>query len=225
MALGQRYIVINLKRGEIMRHIFFILVLFSCAIGKSQKLNIQAFYKSQENNIAQTSPRYDLNDNKCAAIIIMPEENGELQFRGMVVGKVEKKSTRYILYMPMKTKRLYIYHSNYMPLQIDFTKYEDSSNGLEGGCTYCLSLVGDKVKKKTYPKGAANLIFVSNVPLKKIVVNGLEWLVNGKMSKRLVQYGEYNYEAYADGYLPITGTIEVVKALWGKSVNLNFVKE
>ena len=112
-----------------------------------------------------------------------------------------------------------------MPLQIDFTKYEDSSNGLEGGCTYCLSLVGDKVKKKTYPKGAANLIFVSNVPLKKIVVNGLEWLVNGKMSKRLVQYGEYNYEAYADGYLPITGTIEVVKALWGKSVNLNFVKE
>lgn len=98
MALGQRYIVINLKRGEIMRHIFFILVLFSCAIGKSQKLNIQAFYKSQENNIALTSPRYDLNDNKCAAIIIMPEENGELQFRGMVVGKVEKNplATSYI---------------------------------------------------------------------------------------------------------------------------------
>ena len=189
----------------------------------AQNISIRSFLEINNDNLVTTMPRYDLNDNICACVVIDFVDSKGLEFRGNIVGDIVKTPDKYVVYLPDRTKRLYIYNDDYLPLLVDFTQYEESRRGVIGGKTYSLSLVGEKQKtQKKYPNGTNTLVLVADIPLTKVIVNGQEWEINNTTSKRLVPYGEYHYEVFADGFAPYSGTVEVLPSFGSKTVHIHF---
>lgn len=190
----------------------------------AQTLDVLSCTIQVSENIAESRPRYDLNDMP-AAVVIFPETGDrQMEFRGNVIGETIKDGDRHIVYLADRTKRLHIYCAGFIPMEIDFTDYADSQRGLVGGSTYCISFAATSPAKKDYGTGSNVLIFDADVPLSKVIVNGETWPVSGQTAKRLVPFGEYSYEVYADSYETIEGKTEVVNTFGNQVVKLEFKK-
>ncbi len=175
-------------------------------------------------SIAVLNPRLDNNEEICAAVRINTDMLKGVVFRGAIVGDIELDQSTYLLYMPSRTKRLYLYCQGYLPTTIDLSQYEDSSKGLIGGKTYkiILDIPKEEKNESKYGKGSKILQFVSNIPLEKVVVNGIEWSIKENTSKRIVPYGKYNYEIYANGNNVKKGEVEVKESLGSETVRIVF---
>ena len=196
----------------------------------AQTLNISSCSIQEQDSTAIKQARYDLNNQIAAAIVFLMDGNQNMEFRGSIIGDVVKEKDRHIVYIADKTKRLHIYCSGYLPTEIDFTAYSDSSKGVSGGKTYYVS-IKEEIREtgKDYGKGSTILLFTSDVPIEKLLVNGQEWEIEtwglGSSSKQLVPFGKYHYEVYTNSHEAISDDVEVIDNLFSvQNVKLNFNK-
>lgn len=213
------------ERCNMMNSLLKLLIVtigWSALSVQAQELTVKSFALETSNNIAVSRPRYDLNDEIAAAVIFVAPEGMHLEFRGNVIGNSIREDGLHVAYLANKTKRVHVYATGQLPIEIDFTQYADSQKGVLGGKTYRMSLTLPE-KKKDYGTGSNTLIFQADANLRKIWVNGEEWTVTGNTAKRLVPFGAYHYRALADSCdKAVVGDVEVVKMLGNKIVKLKF---
>lgn len=189
----------------------------------AQSLIVLSCTEMGENSIAERQPRFDINDDKAAAVIFETVDDHGMDFKGNIIGTIEKKDGKYIVYLANKSKKITIYSQGTLPTEIQFPDY-GMNNGVLGGKTYCVTLRRAVSEKKDSETRANTLIFDSDIPMDRIIVNGEEWHTNGRTAKRLVPLGSYHYKIYAQSYDPIIGDIEVVNSIVPPTVKLQFNK-
>ena len=186
-----------------MKSLIIVVYLIASLVNiRAQEIAVQSCVINPQDCTAFSSPRIDLNGDITAAVKIYYPEKSNLDFRGNVVGEVSKNGT--------------------VPLEVDFTQYTDNHKGLIAGKTYELYLKNVSTTKKNFGKGSNIVIFISNTPFSKLIVDGQQWQINGTSAKRLMPYGEYEYEATSTTNQTIRGTVEVTKSFGNKIVNLQF---
>ena len=207
-----------------------IIIIFTLLVGYnsafSQNLSVSSVKMIQSDSTCFISPRYDLNGNACSVVKVFASSIiGSLEFKGNIIGDVKVDGSLYTFYVTDRTKRIKVYHPNYIPETIDFTQYDDSRKGIEGNNVYYVSIIGNDIIKSSNNSnvsGSRILSFSSDVPLRQLFVNGVEWKVTDNTSKRLLPYGEYKYEAITDGDIRKRGRVELVPSFGSMVVNIDF---
>ena len=204
----------------------FVIMVFTFIIGRfpgfSQDLSVSSMKMIQTDSTCLTSPRYDLNGHACAVIKVFTNNLlGLLYFKGNIIGDVKTDESLYTIYVTDRTKKIKVYHPNYIPKTIDFTQYEDSKNGIEGNHVYYISISGNnttKSEKMVLGSGSRNLIFTSNAEIRHLFVNGIEW----NHSSHLLPYGEYEYEAVSEKNVRKKGKVKLTPSIGSMVVNIEF---
>ena len=207
-----------------------IIIIFTLLVGYnsafSQNLSVSSVKMIQSDSTCFISPRYDLNGNACSVVKVFASSIiGSLEFKGNIIGDVKVDGSLYTFYVTDRTKRIKVYHPNYIPETIDFTQYEDSRKGIEGNHVYSVSISGNDSMKSSISSnvsGSRILSFSSDVPLRQLFVNGVEWKIENNTSKRLMPYGEYDYEAISEGNMRKVGHVELVPSIGSMKVRITF---
>ena len=205
-----------------------VICILSLLLGQTiycQEITISACSSDPKDSSAIYNPRFDLNDDLCALIIIHQHNIEGVQLKGAIVDSITKGSELYV-YVPTRTKRATIFHNDYIPLTLDLNNLFGISNGVVGGKTYNIYLSGlnrQSAAPKERSKESNYVSFESNVPMTQIVLDEQVWPVNGKTEvSRLVSCGEYHYTASASGHPDVTGTVVVNKSIEPAVVKIHF---
>lgn len=203
------------------------VLCFLVSSAYAQILRIDTCFLYDKDSASVVPPRNDINDTPCSIVKILAKNIvGALNFKGNIVGDVIKEDSIYTIYLIDKTKRLKVYHADYIPETIDFTSYEQSRTGVEGERVYCVIISGQKEENESnvfYPKGSRVLAFFTNRKLQSLVVDGIEWKpLNENTVKRLLPYGLHKYNAVCDTGQHLEGEVELLPAIGSKIVKLNF---
>ena len=124
--------------------IVFSLVLLLCPVIKAQELTVKSFREAGYDLAARTQVRKDINGYYCALLKVQLVAS-RAQFDGNVIGEVVFKNNEYWVYMSQGSKRLKVYHPNYLPLEVTFSDY--GIDHLESKCTYVLTLLRSDVQQ------------------------------------------------------------------------------
>lgn len=212
-----------------MKKYLLIIVLFLgqwTTLVCAQELSVLSCKRVLSDSTFIVSPRYDINDKACAVVKVFANNiSGPLDFKGNIVGQVISNGSIYTIYVLDKTKRLKLLHTDYYPITIDFTEFEDSRVGLEGNNVYYVSVSGTKdtnSDKTTNVTGTRVLSFSSDAPLRQLFVNGIEWKVTNNTSKRMLPYGVYEYDAITDGNVHKKDKVELSPSIGSKVVIIEF---
>lgn len=203
---------------------FIIIFLFFNGLCKSIKIvscNLETF-----NDIANSQPRYDLNMDLTGVVIIKGINPEKLELRGNIVGTITKEDNQCIVYVIDGTRSLKLYYPDYLPLDIKFSNFEETSQGIKAGNTYRLELELEK-KDKNYGLGSRMLLIKSTELLKKVIMNGEKWNLSdeAKMAKKLLPLGEYEFLIESMNGKTKTGTVEIENGLGNKILNIDFDDE
>ena len=133
-------IVKKLKTG-----FFFLLLLFLCPALMAQELTVKSFREADHDLTARTQTRKDMNENYCALLKVQLVAS-EAQFDGNVIGDVAFKNNEYWVYMAQGSKRLKVYHQDFLPLEVTFSDY--GINHLESRCTYVLTILRSDIQQE-----------------------------------------------------------------------------
>ena len=207
------------------RHALVLIALLVPWFITAQNLEIKSFELSRDENIAMTNARYDLNNDLTSVVIIegIPDDGVEIH-DGSVIDCIKTSESVCTLYILDRTKKITVYSPGFLPLEVRFDSYEFTKSGVIGGTTYKLVLSKPK-KKKEYGAGSKMVIFRSNEPISRLVVDGNEWDIpeeNPVMLKRLMPYGEYDYKITSISGKMKEGIVEVDNSFGSKTVNINF---
>lgn len=210
-----------------MRHLTIVILgLLASIYMYAQEVEVSVCRLSASDTIPSLPARYDINNDISARVDILCDKLAEVEVRGNVVGNIINYEGRLIVYLCDGTRKIHLYSAGNLPLEIDFTTYPDTKYGVKGGEIYALSVSVPPSESSLpdYGIGSKMLLFESDIPLDKLVVNGEKWNVSGKFAKKLVPYGEYGYEAYSSSNEKISGTVKVDNSLGNKRVKLKFKK-
>lgn len=203
-----------------------LTALFTTSILLAQNISISDCKYCPTDSTYIVSQRYDINDNPCSIVKVYANDIiGKIEFKGNIVGEVVQKGNVYIIYVLNKTKRINVFHNDYVPQVIDFTTYEDSRTGVEGNKVYYVHLEGDEdkaVSSISYPIGSRILSITSKTKLERIIVNGIDWELINNEAQKLVPYGSYQYEVFDIKGNCSKGTVELLPSLGSKIVKINF---
>lgn len=190
-----------------------------------QEITISACYSDPKDSSAIYSPRFDLNEEVCALVVLHLHNLDNIQLKGAIVDSIAKE-TELFLYVPARTKRTTVFHKDYIPLTLNLNELFGVTNGVVGGKTYNIYLSGlnrQSAAPKERSKESNYVCFEANVPMIKIVLDEQEWPLNGKTKiSRLVSCGEYHYTASASGYPDVIGTVVVKKSIEPVIVDIYF---
>lgn len=210
----------------IKQFLVFFVVLSNIA-SFAQDLTIMSCKYNPKDSTYITSQRYDINGNPCSIIKLFANEIiGKLEFKGNIVGKViENEGKIYTLYVLDKTKKIKVFHADYIPKVIDFTEYEDSKKGLEQNKVYNVHIMakGKQYSSKvSYPLGARLLSFSSDNQIKRLVVDGIEWKITNNCGQKMMPYGKYEYEAHDAEGNKGKGVVDLQPEIGSKRVKIVF---
>ena len=213
-----------------------IILLFVslCYFGNmyTQEIAVMDIREEANDSIAMINPVYDINNNLCSILKVFTDSIKNIQFSGMIIGEPTEKDGTYILYIPAKTKRIKYLHNDYLSGEIDFQKFNIS---VGGGKAYYAILKG-RILEEEMPQSSVvsspkyrnkmqsmksqgslqYLIFNSKIPIKKIIVNGTEWL----STKKMVQTGRYSYVIELNNGEKRNGEVNITQAGINKIVKI-----
>lgn len=115
------------------------LLFYFCTIAlcsAAQTFTVKSIRQETFDLSATSSPRYDLNGEKCGLVKVQCILDG-LSFKGNIIDDVIHKDGEYWVYMTEGSKQLSIHHSLVLPINIHFS---DSIRHISGGNTYRITL-------------------------------------------------------------------------------------
>lgn len=179
------------------RYCLFIATLLLTLAASAQSFTPKRLRLLSSDLLAQTSPRMDKNDKKCAVIRVDVVGIQNIKFKE-AIGEVDYSANEYIVYVPEGTKILTCTFGG----STSTIKLEDYGPEIEDGRVYCLTLeTENKMRSAIFyvkPASARLVIDGKNVPL-----DG-----NGKGTLNL-PIGKYEYAITADGHMKESGQIEL----------------
>ena len=160
------------------RFIYILLVLVvSIAFSSnsfSQGFKVKEFRQNMSDGSAFHAPM-DSEGHPCGLIKVRTDD-GELKFKGNIVGEVDNKTNEYWVYMAQGSKSLNILHPAFMPLLINFDDYNIGE--VASKATYILTLSEQKYNKEkcglvaiVKPETAA--LYIDEIFIENLSGNGL----------------------------------------------------
>lgn len=212
-----------------MRKICLSLFLLALSVAaKGQEFKLLEIKESLNDSLISKSPPVDLNGNISAVVVLsFSEPIYGLTFRGNVIKSSTIRDSVYALYVSHGTKRITLQHEDFYPFVVDF---QESGIKIEGGHAY-YAMIDNKTSEETNGqtyKGnqtkaeARHLIFKSDTPIKKLLVNDNVWPFEKGGSTKLVPCGVYHYRAESDDGKIAEGQVEVSIKSLKKTVNIIF---
>jgi hypothetical protein len=212
-----------------MRQICLSLFLLALSVAaKGQEFKLLEIKESLNDSLISKSPPVDLNGNISAVVILsFGEPIYGLTFRGNVIKSGAIRDSVYALYVSHGTKRITLQHEDFYPFVVDF---QESGVKIESGHAYYAMIdnkTSEETNGQTYRENqtkveARRLIFKSDIPIKKLLVNDNVWPFEKGSSTKLVPCGVYHYRAESiDGKIA-EGQVEVSNKSLKKTVNIIF---
>ena len=146
-----------------------LLALLPLVALKAQELTVKSFRVADHDLAARTQVRKDINGNYCALLKVQLVASGA-EFDGNVIGDVTFKNNEYWVFMAQGSKRLKVFHPNYLPLEVTFSDY--GVNHLESKCTYVLTLLRSDAQQGNHRN--QNLQVISKRPQTSYDENHIE---------------------------------------------------
>lgn len=126
----------NKGLGMVFKCVMMVILLSVVSFSAmAQEMSVKSFEEKTYDLSASTQPRLDGNDVPCALVKVQMAAAGA-EFSGNVVGDCAFKLNEYRVYMAKGSKRMTIYHQNYLPLEVTFADYGIKS--LESKMTYVM---------------------------------------------------------------------------------------
>lgn len=204
----------------------FLLVLFVTA--KGQEFKLLGIKESLNDSLISKNPPVDLNGNISAIVVLsFKEPIHGLTFRGNVIKSAAIYDSAYLVYVAQGTKRITLQHENYYPFVLDF---QENRLKIEGGHVYRALIDNKKSEEIIDQTSNANLskssprqlIFKSDTPIKKLLVNNDIWSFEKGFVTKLVPCGTYHYRAESADERIAEGKVEVTNKSFKTVVNIIF---
>ena len=199
----------------------FTLILFTmsfcfCLNSFSQGFKVMEFKQNINDGSAFHAPM-DEAGHPCGLIKVRCD-NGDLKFKGDIIGDIENKTNEYWVYMAQGSKQLSILHPNFLPLPINFDEY--GIGEVISKATYILTLKEQKYNKDKCgfvatitPETAA--LYIDDVFLENFSGNGLYQLYLPK--------GDHICRIEQKGYRPNVQVVATGKATQSLDIKLESV--
>lgn len=161
--------------------LFYFCIITFCTV--AQTFTVKSIRHETFDLSATSSPRYDLNGEKCGLVKVQCVLDG-LSFKGNIIGDIIHKDGEYWVYMTEGSKQLSVHHSLVLPINIHFS---DSINCISGGNTYRItlaipnelytSIINNNAPQATPQKSSSQP--VRNTPYTNSTINGTIVAENG----------------------------------------------
>ncbi|MDE5849992.1 MAG: hypothetical protein K2H38_07610 [Muribaculaceae bacterium] len=165
--------------------------------------------------------KYDFNNDVTAQVEILAEGIKFVEVEGNAIGGIQNFKNRSILYLCDGSRHIRLFSEGNLPLDIDFSKFEDTKRGVKGGELYLLKISKER-QKQSFALGSRILAFKMEGPLDSLIVNGVQWPIENQVSQKLVPFGEYTYKAFSNGQFQKDGTVTLTEGLGSKIVKIPF---
>lgn len=192
-----------------------IAVLCLVAVTASaQKATVKSFTQTTD-HIPGNDRRNDLNGIPCALVKVQVVDNIE-RIEGNVIGDVVNRGVEKWVYMCKGSRNMRIHLKHFLPVMVMFRDYQ--VNGLESNRVYELvievpktaggnapitDIKGNNLQMRVSPSNATLTIWGDDM-----VRQAYRPQDDGMLSVYL-PYGRYHYQATANGYEPLEGTVFV----------------
>ena len=199
-----------------MRLLFVFVFVAWNTLAFSQGFKVKEFQQNMSDGSAFHAPM-DGNGHPCGLVKVRTD-NGELKFKGDIVGDVENKTNEYWVFMAQGSKSLNILHPNFLPIIVDFSSF--GIDEVASKATYILTLNEQKFKKEkcglvTTVKPETASLYINDVLIENISGNGLYQLYLPK--------GNYFCRIEQKGYRPIVQAITIGKGTQNLNIELESV--
>ena len=199
-----------------MRLLFVFVFVAWNTLAFSQGFKVKEFQQNMSDGSAFHAPM-DGNGHPCGLVKVRTD-NGELKFKGDIVGDVENKTNEYWVFMAQGSKSLNILHPNFLPIIVDFSSF--GIDEVASKATYILTLNEQKFKKEkcglvTTVKPETASLYINDVLIENISGNGLYQLYLPK--------GDYFCRIEQKGYRPIVQAITIGKGTQNLNIELESV--
>lgn len=212
-----------------MRKEIIALFLFVLSVStKGQEFRLSEIKESLNDSLNSKTLPVDLNGDISAIVVLsLKEPIHDLTFRGNVIKSEAICDSVYLVYVAQGTKRITLQHENYYPFVLDF---QENRLKIEGGHVYRALIDNKKSEEIIDQPSNANLskssprqlIFKSDTPIKKLLVNDDIWSFEKGIVTKSVPCGTYHYRAEsADGRIA-EGKVEVTNKSFKTVVNIIF---
>jgi len=204
-----------------------ILFALSCAM-RGQEFKLQEIKEFVNDSLISKPLPVDLNNNISAVVVLsFKEQINGVSFRGNIIKRDSIKSSVYVLYVSQGTKRITLQHEDFYPFVLDF---QENGIKIEGGHAYHAMIdnitsentnsLSDIVKQQKIE--VRQLVFKSDTPIQKLLVNGNVWLFEKGISSKSVPCGTYRYHAESTDGRVVDGQVDVSSKSLMKNVKINF---
>lgn len=203
--------------NSICMRLFYLFVFVAWnTLAFSQGFKVKEFQQNMNDGSAFHAPM-DANGHPCGLIKVRTDD-GELRFKGDVVGEVENKTNEYWVFMAQGSNTLHILHPNYLPLLVKLDEY--GLGEVSSKATYVLTLTEQKYNKEktglvvTVKPETAGL-YVDDVFIENLSGNGLYQLYLPK--------GDHVCRIEQKGYRPNVQVVTTGKATQNLNIELESV--
>lgn len=171
-----------------------------------QEAKVKSFQANPMDLGAAQFSRKDLHGNYCALIKVQLVADSA-DFKGPVIGPVEKRLGEYWVYVPAGSKFLKIYSTGFKPLMVEFPEKILSS------VTYILDIDAPQrpvaAGPVAEPVRQAYLVVNVTPPTAVVKMNGEIYTPRDGRVTRLLRNGTYSYTVEASGYFPEERTVNI----------------
>ena len=207
----------------------FLAVLLIAFPATAQKATVKSFVPTTD-HIPSGDRRNDLNGNPCALVKVQVVDNIE-RIEGNTIGDVINRGVEKWVYMCKGSRNMRIHLKNFLPVMVKFLDY--NVNGLESNRVYELvievpktaaannqitEVKGNNFQMRVSPNYATLTIWSDDMP-RQVYRPQDDGMLNV-----FLPYGRYHYQASANGYETMEGTVFVNDEASIHNVNLSAVK-
>ena len=195
--------------------VVFVFITWN-SLAFSQGFKIKEFQQNMSDGSAFHAPM-DASGHPCGLVKVRTD-NGELKFKGNIVGEVENKTNEYWVFMSKGSKTLNILHPNFLPFTVDFVAF--GVDEIASKSTYILTLSEQKFKKEkcglvTTVKPETASLYLNDVFVENISGNGFYQLYLPK--------GDYVCRIEQKGFRPNVQAVTIGKGTQNLNVELESV--
>lgn len=210
------------RASSIIKTIFIALLYFIGISSYAQEytLEVKSFALEENSLTAKNDPVRDMNNQKCALVIITGFGDENLRFNvGNTFSKVEEKKNDqgekvYLLWIPEGTIKVIISadSKSFAPIEYFFNPRVKRAE------TYMMELKLSAMKSLTEKQYLEFHVIPENAYLE---VNNEPWEIRSGVAYKQLQKGKYNYRVQANNYYPEAGSVEFNDLSTKKIVEIN----
>ena len=195
------------------RHTSILLLLWALLFSiplSAQDMTVRSMIHDPLDQTANLSENmYKDNNGEYGGLVKVMLAAPNAKFEGWVLHQEQHNASEYWVVLAKGSNRLKIIVDKYLPLEVDFRKYDDCI--IQSRHTYVLTITLPQLGQIQQDDGMRYLAMTVEPKNATVLVNGNPQQVdsNGEVSILLPKGRPHRYQVLAPGYTPKEGTVEV----------------